>query len=188
MKPKSSSSDFISDFQLETRKSMGERIRQLWVESGEQQDEFVKALGISTVTLANYMSGKRKPDSEFLFFLKKKLNICIDWLLTGEGRKFPSDSQLGSKTTEEQSSPPNKVEYCPRCERLEAKLEKVENQRDELIDEIRKLFKENAMLREENAIFRERQRKEQASLFDENRSITSVVQQYGPPPSHITKP
>ena len=50
---------------------MGERIRQLWVESGEQQDEFVKALGISTVTLANYMSGKRKPDSEFLFFLKK---------------------------------------------------------------------------------------------------------------------
>ena len=142
---------------------MGERIRQLWVESGEQQDEFVKALGISTVTLANYMSGKRKPVFlNFCFSNQKKLNICIDWLLTGEGRKFPSDSQLGSKTTEEQSSPTHKVEYCPRCERLEAKLEKVENQRDELIDEIRKLFKENAMLREENAIFRERQRKEQA--------------------------
>lgn len=82
-------SDFTSEFQEKTQKSIGERIRQLWISSGEQQDEFVKSLGISTVTLSNYMNGKRKPDSEFLFAIKKKLNIRLDWLLAGDGPMRP---------------------------------------------------------------------------------------------------
>ena len=55
---------------------------------------------------------------------------------------------------------------------LENKLEKVENQRDDLAAENRRLWKENAALREENATLRERQRKEdQASLFDERKDF-----------------
>lgn len=173
MEPKDYTSDLSSDFLQETRKSIGERIRYLWVNSGEPQDIFVKQLGISTVTLSNYMSGKRKPDSEFLFSIKKKLNICIDWLLTGEGAMRPGEGQSASIQPAEQaqSSETANSMLCTRCERLEAKLEKVEGQRDELVDENRRLLKENGLLREENATLRERQRKEQTSPFDEHQKM-----------------
>lgn len=151
MEAENHTSDLTSDFQEGTRKSMGERIRQLWVNSGEQQDEFVKHLGVSTVTLSNYMNGKRKPDSEFLFALKKKLNIRIDWLLDGEGSMRPGEPASEPQTPVEQPVIPTKTaEHCPRCERLEEKLEEVEKERREKDKELRELSAELRVVSAEN--------------------------------------
>ena len=55
--------------------------------------------------------------------------------------------------------------HCPRCTKLEAKLEKVESQRDNLVDENRQLWKENATLREELARLQERANAPGAAAF-----------------------
>lgn len=47
-------------------------------------------------------------------------------------------------------------EPCARCARLEARLEKVEEQRDSLMDEVRNLWKKNGELREKCARLEER--------------------------------
>lgn len=90
MNKKKTPFDSTFDFSSETRNTLGSRIRQLWLESGEKQDDFVRELNVSTVTLANYMNNSRKPDSEFLLSLKRKLNISLDWLLTGESSRETS--------------------------------------------------------------------------------------------------
>ena len=64
------------------------------------------------------------------------------------------------------------MEVCARCAKLEAKLEKVENQRDELAAENRKLWKENGGLKERCARLEPRQKQEEAHPFDERRKIS----------------
>ena len=51
---------------------------------------------------------------------------------------------------------PSPLAACPRCAKLEAKLEKVEAQRDELAQENRQLWKENGEYRERLARYEER--------------------------------
>lgn len=85
----------------------------------------------------------------------------------------PGEAQPTSTSQPKQAQPSETASTtpCARCERLEARLERVEGQRDELVDENRRLLKENGLLREENATLRERQRKEQASPFDEHQKM-----------------
>lgn len=111
MKKKKSSFDSAFDFPGETRNSLGGRIRQLWIDSGEKQDDFVRELNVSTVTLANYMNDTRKPDSEFLLSLKKKLNISLDWLLTGVEPK-----EIREVTPPEKEVKESEVEFIPMVE------------------------------------------------------------------------
>lgn len=146
----------------DARKPLGERIRMLWKESGESQDDFVRALGISTVTLSNYMNGKRTPDSEFLFALKKKLNVCIDWLLTGEGSMHPGKELAQAQ---QPAAPTQPVSSCARCERLEEKLDRIERQRDELVMENRQLLLENGDLKANYARLEERQKNLEPTHF-----------------------
>lgn len=84
------------------------------------------------------------------------------------GEEQPTNTPRSEQT---QPSETASTTTCARCEKLEAKLERVEGQRDELADENRRLLKENGLLREENATLRERQRKEQASPFDEHQKM-----------------
>ena len=107
MNKKKASFDSAFDFTSETRNSLGGRIRQLWLNSGEKQDDFVRELNVSTVTLANYMNDTRIPDSEFLLSLKNKLNISLDWLLTGVGAKTPFS---------EEEKKESEVEFIPMVE------------------------------------------------------------------------
>lgn len=164
-------SETFSNQQEKIQTLIGERIRRLWINSGEQQKEFVKTLGISVVSLSNYMEGKRKPDSEFLFALKKKTNVCLDWLLTGEGPMYleESDYPFSKMNPSERSSKKN-IESCSRCDRLEEKLEKESEERREVSAENRRLWAKNEQLlleinnikselndlKEENATLRER--------------------------------
>ncbi|WP_239446732.1 hypothetical protein [Mailhella massiliensis] len=58
-------------------------------------------------------------------------------------------------------------ESCPRCSRLESRLDRLEDERRELSLENRRLWKENAELRERCARYEEREkRRELLPLFD----------------------
>lgn len=142
------------------RKQMGERIRQLWEQSGELQDIFAKNLGVSTVTLANYMNGKRKPDSEFLLTLKTRLNIRIDWLLTGDDSMRPNNTPQAQDTLTRTSEA---TALCARCAKLEAELDMEKAERRglsvetrQMSMELREVNAENRRLARENGELRER--------------------------------
>jgi hypothetical protein len=56
--------------------------------------EFSQIVDISTDSIYNYQNGKRTPDIETLFVIRKKYfqvkgkRINLDWLITGEGEMF----------------------------------------------------------------------------------------------------
>ena len=134
---------------------------------------FAEQLGITESTLRNYEQEKSSPNAETIEIICKKLRIAPEWLILGTGPIHPEKGQPANTTHPEQAQPSETTSTitCARCEKLEAKLEKMESQRDELVDENRRLLKENGLLREENATLRERQRKEQASPFDEHQKM-----------------
>lgn len=137
------------------------------------REEFSEGTGVSGQTLYKYEKKLSTPTIEFVDLLCKKFKINHRWLITGDGPMRLEEDQSVSTSQEGQSQPTEITASipCTRCEKLENKLEKVENQRDELADENRRLLKENGLLREENATLRERQRKEQASPFDEHQKM-----------------
>lgn len=51
------------------------------------QEQFADELGISQSQLSKYERGLAAPPAEVLFFVKKRFQVSIDWLLTGEGQK-----------------------------------------------------------------------------------------------------
>lgn len=120
---------------------------------------FADFLGIPPSTLKNYEQGDTSPPLETLELVCEKMFISRRWLLLGEGLMRPSDAASDTPQTTEQPAVPTKAAGpCPRCERMEAKLEKVELQRDELAQENRQLWKENGELRERCATLEERQK------------------------------
>lgn len=148
-------SDLSSDIFSKTRNTLGERLRELWTESGVKQEEFAKRLGITTVTLANYMKGARKPDSDFLLALSTELNICLDWLVAGRGSKLIPTAE-----------PPTNQTGCPRCAQLEEQLNSLIKEQTlqsqelrEINAENRSLWRENGELRETAARLEERKRR-----------------------------
>lgn len=78
-------------------------------------------------------------------------NVTADWLLFGRGPMHPSESTEQSPPPVYPAVPPAPEPVpqvtCPRCARLEAKLEKVEEQRDDLAQENRQLLRENGDLK-----------------------------------------
>ena len=59
--------------------------------------DFSKQTNISYTTLLQYLSNKREPNSENLQKIVCHLNINLNWLLTGEGEMFKSDSVSETK-------------------------------------------------------------------------------------------
>lgn len=150
------------------------------------REEFSEGTGVSGQTLYKYEKRLSTPTIEFVDLLCKKFKISHRWLITGDGPMRLEEGQPTSMPAPEQAQPSETASTttCVRCERLEAKLERVEGQRDELAEENRVLLRENGALREENATLRERQRKKQASPFDEQQHIPSsddVLQRCLPP-------
>lgn len=64
------------------------------------QDEFAKYLGFHKSYISNYESGKIKPTTEFYLSLATKLNVNLNWLITGNEYKFISSEDI-SKVIEE---------------------------------------------------------------------------------------
>lgn len=153
--------------------TLGNRIK--LVRGAETQEAFAARIGISKGAIGGYERDANSPSADVVLKICSGANISVEWLMTGRGSMQPGERQSTSPPQPDQIQPSETASTipCTRCEKLEAKLEKVENQRDELADENRRLLKENGLLREENATLRERQRKEQASPFDERRHIPS---------------
>lgn len=86
--------------------------------------------------------------------------VSSDWLFFGRGPMRPSDlteqPMPATRIAALAAPDPSSLAACPRCAKLEAKLEKVEAQRDELAQENRQLWKENGEYRERLARYEER--------------------------------
>jgi transcriptional regulator with XRE-family HTH domain len=54
------------------------------------QGELAKELGISQSQLSKYERGVAAPPADVLFFIKKRFQVSIDWLLTGEELNDPN--------------------------------------------------------------------------------------------------
>lgn len=142
--------------------------------------ELARKLGIKPPSVASARKRLQIPTG-WIENVSVLANVSTDWLFFGRGPMHPGEEQPIIALQREHTQPSETTStQCARCEKLEgklerveAKLERVEGQRDELADENRRLLKENGLLREENATLRERQRKEQASPFDERRHIPS---------------
>ena len=59
--------------------------------AGDKHTVFAKHAGIPTSTFQNYIKG-RVPHLDHILRIRETYNVNIDWLLTGEGNIFVSDS------------------------------------------------------------------------------------------------
>lgn len=129
--------------------------RFLLVRGKTKQGDFAKALGINPNTLRNYENGRVLPNQEILERVCTQFSVSPRWLLLGEG-------------TMTEQNVPSDFTVQPEAPRLQpqrgtwdlslflAKLEKVEGQRDDLLEESRQLHRENASLLRENGLLREK--------------------------------
>ena len=62
-----------------------ERLTQAIAHCKLNQTEFARQLGASSGFISDAVRGHKKPGAEFLFAMRKRFGISVDWLLTGEG-------------------------------------------------------------------------------------------------------
>jgi len=76
--------------------NIAKRIKEVRKKLGfNTQREFSTELNIPTPTLQKYEQGKVTIPHTFLEILNKKLNVSIDWILTGQGEIFlPNEKEL----------------------------------------------------------------------------------------------
>ena len=131
------------------------------------QAEFADRLGLHKNTLGRYERGESEPDISICANICSVFGVNSQWLLFGSGPMHLDDpaEQLLPAVLSTASTAPEPVPQvtCPRCARLEAKLEKLESklesveaQRDDLVLENRQLGKENGEYRERLARYEER--------------------------------
>lgn len=112
---------------------------------------FAKELDLQESTLRNYEAGSSLPNSDLLQIICKKLRISPVWLLMGEGSMRPGEVAPEPQPPAEQPVIPTKTtEHCPRCERLEAELEREREERREKDKELRELSAELRVVSAEN--------------------------------------
>ena len=71
---------------------MHKRLKELRKALNIQQGEFAKNIGILQQQLSKYERGENKPSADFFIKLIEKTNVNLNWLLTGKGNIFASDS------------------------------------------------------------------------------------------------
>lgn len=122
------------------------RMRRILEATGTTSDsELARALGIQPPSVAGARQRKLVPMG-WIEKIASDYNISADWLLFGRGPMRPADSlDQPQANLIHPAAPPSQAD-CPRCAKLEAKLEKVEQQRDVLVEENRKLWEKNSEL------------------------------------------
>lgn len=122
------------------------RIQRIFEATGTTSDsELARALGIQPPSVAGARERKLVP-MKWIEKIASNYNISADWLLFGRGPMRPVDSPDQPQVTPTHPAVPASPADCPRCAKLEAKLEKVEQQRDVLVEENRKLWEKNSEL------------------------------------------
>lgn len=71
---------------------MRNRLKQIRAALDMQQCDLANKIGILQQQLSKYERGENKPSADFFVKLYENLNVNINWLLTGKGKIFISDS------------------------------------------------------------------------------------------------
>ncbi len=78
--------------------SIALRLKKLREEKNLNQVEFASLIGISQAAISHYERGEREPTADIISKIADKLNVNLNWLLTGEGSMFqeliPVDSSF----------------------------------------------------------------------------------------------
>ena len=145
---------------MERSKSFDIIYDRLLKSSGTKNDsELARVLNISPQSVNGARKRGEVPPAWIQFYAETS-GVSSDWLFFGRGPMRSGDTPIGDHEAVKQ--PEAAVsEPCARC----AKLEKVEEQRDSLMEENRKLWKENGELREKCARLEERQGQSEAAPF-----------------------
>ena len=77
-----------SQQELSKRLKMKERIKQIRLELGMSQGDFANEINVVQQQLSKYERGENKPSADFLIKLIEKINVNVNWLLTGKGTMF----------------------------------------------------------------------------------------------------
>lgn len=72
---------------------MKERLKQLRIELGLNQQEFASRLEIGRSSIANYEAGTREPTSSVISLICQIWNVNRDWLVYGSGKMFIDTSE-----------------------------------------------------------------------------------------------
>lgn len=168
---------------------IADRIRQLRGEMTREQ--FSKRTGIAPQTLYKYETRTGKVSLESAVIICKSFRINYEWFISGNG---PMSMDEGQEETH--ASAPLETDICPRCEKMEKRLETVEEERRQtseklvdtlqtnvaLVTELGELKLENVKLSQELETARQMCREYAAALkeaggadplFDERRNIPS---------------
>ena len=72
-------------------KNLGDRLKESIKEEKTNQKDLAAEIGLSTTSMNNYVGGKRVPDADDFFKICSRLNISMEWALTGQGPKKPGE-------------------------------------------------------------------------------------------------
>ena len=75
---------------------MKDRIKQIRLGLKMSQKDFAREIDVVQQQLSKYERGENKPSTEFLIKLIEKMDVNINWLLTGYGNMFNS-AELGNE-------------------------------------------------------------------------------------------
>ncbi|MEI6707890.1 MAG: helix-turn-helix transcriptional regulator [Methylococcales bacterium] len=68
--------------------SSGDRVSLFRKDKKLSQQELADAIGVSRGYIGDIERNRSEPSSNFLTLLASKLNVSVDWLLTGEGEMY----------------------------------------------------------------------------------------------------
>lgn len=132
---------------------IGERLK--IVRDKESREVFAAKIGIHPQSLYRYEQGGRSVDSSVISAVCSEYGISSDWLIFGTGPiRRAVEPQTAPALNQPPQAPPEAAEQCqacPRCAKLEQKLEASEQERREIAQENRQLWKDNATIREQLA-------------------------------------
>ena len=69
-----------------------ENLKKVRLELGLTVAKFSEKLEIPAMTLTHYERGDRTPSAQLFIQLDKKLNVNLNWLVSGEGEMFTTKS------------------------------------------------------------------------------------------------
>src|SRR5438093_717712 len=77
---------------MAARTTLGERIRTAREQKDLDQIVLSSKIDVATRTLQRWEKGEQVPDSNYLMKLAKCTGVRAEWLLTGDGEMYPTDT------------------------------------------------------------------------------------------------
>lgn len=126
--------------------TLGKRIRT--VRGKRSQNVFAASLGISKGALVSYELDRSSPNAKILMAICKLEQVDIKWLLTGEGTKYHENAEeiVTGVSPNDRAESPSQLPGCPHCRWMEQLIDKLEEDRRNLLLENKRLLLENTVL------------------------------------------